>query len=231
MSRTRSISLSVVGALVLSGVVLVPAAVGGPKTCGSASTNWVYCYGNNEEMSKQLVEGSGGAAALTATIGGGEAKFECKTSTLTAELESSGKGGGRIALHECSESKPKHCRLTAAEEKEIELPFAESLTGKLEAGKAEAVFTGTGPAEEIYDITLEAETGECTDAGSYSITGKQGTELPGAETSAEVHEIVATKSLSKLKIGGNSASLTSTDKVKMSSSHGGSLDWYVGLGS
>ncbi len=113
----------------LSAVVLVPAAVGGPKTCGSSSTNWVFCYNNNEEMSKQQVEGSGGLAVLVATIGGSEAKFECESSTLVAELESSGKGKGTLTLHKCIETKPKHCKLTAAEEKEIELPFAESLTG------------------------------------------------------------------------------------------------------
>ena len=229
MSRTKLILTALLGAFVVSAVVLAP-AMAEPKKCGSTSTSWVFCYGNNEEMSNQKVEGSGGLAVLTATIGA-EAKVECESSTLVAELESSGKGKGTITLHKCTEIKPKHCRLTAEEENEIKLAFAESLTGKLEAGKSEAQFAGTGSGEEIYNLEIEAETGECMDSGGYTITGKQGSELPGAETSAEAHETIATKLLGKLKIGGNSASLSAADKLKMSSSHDGSLAWYVGLGS
>lgn len=230
MSRTRLMILTLLAVFGVSAVVL-PSAMAEPKKCGVASpTHWAFCYANNEEMTKQLVEGSGGAATIAASIGA-EAKFECKSSTLVAELESSGIGGGKLALHECIETKPKHCRLTAAEEKTIELTFAESLSGKLEAGKSEAQFAGTGSGEEIYHLEIEAETAECMDSGGYTVTGRQGSELPSAETSAELHEINATKLLSKLKIGGNNATLSATDKVKMSSSHGGSLAWYVGMGN
>jgi hypothetical protein len=230
MSRTRLMILALLAVFGVSAVVL-PSALAEPKKCGVASpTHWSFCYANGEEMTKQLVEGSGGPAVLAASIGA-EAKFECKSSTLVAELESSGIGGGRLTLHECSESKPRRCKLTAAEEKEIELTFAESLNGKLEAGKSEAQFAGTGSGEEIYKLTIDAETGECMNSGTYIVTGAQGSELPSAETSAELHEINATKLLSKLKIGGNNATLSATDKVKMSSSHAGSLAWYVGLGN
>jgi hypothetical protein len=230
MSRTRLMILALLAAFALSAFVL-PSAGAEPKKCGVASpTHWAFCYANGEEMTKQLVEGSGGTALIAASIGA-EAKFECKSSTLEAELESSGKGKGTLYLHECSESKPKRCKLTAAEEKTIELPFVESLNGKLEAGKSEAQFAGTGSSEEVYNLAIEAETGECMDSGVYAVTGRQGSELPSAETSAELHEINATKLLSKLKVGGNNATLSATDKVKMSSSHAGSLAWYVGLGN
>lgn len=230
MSRSRLISLSLLAAFALSAVVLTP-ALAEPKKCGVPSpTHWAFCYNNGEEMTSQKAEGSGGTAILAATIGG-EAKFECESSTLVAELESSGHGKGAITLHKCTELKPKHCRLTGEEEKEIELQFAESLTGKLEKGKSQAEFAGTGSYEEIYKLTIEEETNECMIAGSYTVNGKQGAELPNAESSLTEHEVVATKLLSKLKVGGNNASLTSTDKLKLSSSHDGSSAWYVGLGA
>jgi len=221
--------LALLAAFALSAVVLAP-ALAEPKKCGVPSpTHWAFCYGSGEEMVNQKAEGSGGTAILVATIGG-EAKFECESSTLVAELESSGQGKGTLTLHKCSELKPKHCKLTAAEEKEIKLAFTESLVGKLEKGKSETVFTGTGPSEEIYNLTIEEETNECMIAGSYKVAGKQGAELPSAESSLVEHEVVATKLLSKLKVGSNNASLSSTDKVKLLSPHEGS-SWYVGLGA
>jgi len=230
MSRTRLMILTLLAVFIVGAVVL-PSALAEPKKCATGSTHWVFCYNNNEEMSLQKVEGSGGKAVLASTIGG-EAKFECETSTLTAELESLGKGGGKLTLHTCKETKPEHCKLSAAEEKEIELPFVESLTNEYKKVPPEGTFAGTGANEEIYNLAIEHETSACViPAENYRITGKQGTELPKAEESLTEHEIVAKKSLSNLKVGGNEASLSATDKVKMSSSHGGSLAWYVGLGN
>jgi hypothetical protein len=231
MSRTKLMILALLAAFAVSAIVLTP-ALAEPKKCATGSTHWVFCYNNNEEMSSQKVEGSGGKAVLASTIGG-EAKFECETSTLTADLESLGKGKGTITLHTCKETKPEHCRLTAAEETEIKLAFSESLSSEFKKEiPPEAAFAGTGSGEEIYNLTIEHETSACViPAGGYKITGKQETELPKAEESLAEHEIVAKKSLSDLKVGGNEASLSATDKVKMSSSHGGSLAWFVGLGN
>lgn len=231
MSRTRLILMALLAAFVASAVVLAP-AIAEPKKCATGSTHWVFCYNNNEEMSNQKAEGSGGTAILASTIGG-EAKFECGTSTLVAELEASGKGKGTITLHTCKETLPEHCKLTAAEETAIKLPFAETLSSEYKKGvPPEAAFAGTGSDEEIYNLEIEHEAGGCAiPAGKYKITGKQETELPNAEESLPEHEIIAKKSLSDLKVGGNSASLSATDQVKMSSSHGGSLAWYVGLGN
>jgi hypothetical protein len=231
MSRTRLILLALLAVFAVSAVVL-PSALAEPKKCSTGSTHWVFCYNNNEEMSLQKAEGSGGKAILASTIGG-EAKFECETSTLVAELEASGKGKGTITLHTCKETKPEHCRLTAVEEKAIELPFVESLTSEYKKEvPVEAAFAGTGSNEEIYNLTIEHETSACPiPTGGYKITGKQETELPNAEESLTEHEIVAKKSLSDMKVGGNAASLSATDQVKLSSSHDGSSAWYVGLGN
>ena len=138
-----------------------------------------------------------------------------------------------LTLHNCKETLPEHCKLSAAEKTEIKLAFAETLSSEFKKGvPPEAAFAGTGSNEEIYNLTIEHETSACPiPAGGYKITGKQETEIPNAEESLNEHEIVAKKSLSDLKVGGNEASLSATDKVKMSSSHGGSLAWYVGLGN
>jgi hypothetical protein len=231
MSRTRLIILALLAVFTVGAVVL-PSALAEPKKCATGSTHWVFCYNNNEEMGSQAIGGSGGKAVLASTLGG-EAKFECETSTLSGDLESLGKGKGTITLHTCKETKPEHCRLTEAEETAIELPFVESLSSEFKKGvPPEAAFAGTGSNEEIYNLTIEHETSACPiPIASYKITGKQETELPNAEESLTEHEIVAKKSLSDFKIGGNEATLSATDKVKMSSSHGGSLAWYVGLGN
>lgn len=232
MSRTRLISLGVLVVVALSAIVLAP-AMAEPKKCGVPSpTHWAFCYGSgNEEMTLQKVDGSGGAASLTVMFGS-EAKFECESNTVVAELEASGKGGGKITLHKCKETTPEHCKLTTAEEKEIELPFGESLTGKLESpGKPKTVLAGGQPGEEFASIGIEDATSACTiPAERYKVTGQQNAELPSAGESLVEHEIVAKKSLSNLKVGGNEASLSATAKIKLLSPHEGST-WYVGLGN
>jgi hypothetical protein len=233
MSSLRLITLGLLAALAVSAVALAPAGAEESKKCGvSSPTRWVFCYNNKEEFSgPQNVEGTGGVSILAATIGAAEAEFECKEVKLVAELEAEGKGGGTITLSKCKETKPAHCKLSNAEEKEIKLKFAESLIGKLEKGKSETELSGTGPSEEISKLNIEHETSECAIvAGGYKVTGKQDAELPSVETLLVEHEVVAAKSGSHFKIGGNEASLSSTIKIKLSTTHVGET-WYVGLGT
>jgi hypothetical protein len=240
MSRTRlMIPAALLAAFALSVVALAGVQAGAgaeePKKCGVGSpTTWAFCYAPSKEeigAPVQLATGSGGVAILAATIGS-EVKIECKENTLTAELKSSGKGVGTLTLFKCKETKPAHCRITAAEEKEINIPLKESLTGKLETpGTPEAVFTGTGAGEELITLVLERETTECpVTEGSYKVTGKQNTELPEAEKPLVEHEFIAKKSGSNFKIGGNEATLSVTDKVKLTTTHEGSM-WDIGLGT
>jgi hypothetical protein len=234
MSRSRLISLGLLAAVALGAVVLAPALAEEPKKCEITSpTHWVFCYNTKEEMGKpvQKISGGGGVSVLTATIGS-EARFECKENTLVAELESSGKSKGTITLLNCKETKPLHCRLSAAEEKEIKIHVLESLIGKLEKpGEPEAEFTGAGAGEELITLEIEHAPNECPiPAGGYKVTGKQDTELPKAEESLAEHEVIAKKISSKMKIGGNEASLSSASKVKLLAPHEGAA-WYVGLGT
>jgi hypothetical protein len=232
MSRFRLISLCLLAALAVGAVVLAPAGAEEPKKCGVESpTHWVFCYSSKEEIGKpvQAITGTGGTAKVVASIPT-ETKIECEKSSLAGDLEPEGTGGGTLTLSKCKMTKPAHCRLTEAEESQIQLDFATSLSGKLKAGDVEAAFAGTGPAEEIYVLTVDENGGECAEAGSYVVNGKQATELPSAESSLVEHEMVTRKTGSTFKIGEYNATLTTTLKVKLSSTHVGE-GWYVGLGT
>jgi hypothetical protein len=231
MSRFRLISLCLLAAFSLAAVVLAPAGAEETKKCGVENpSHWVYCYNNNNEIGNpvQEVSGTGGKVTMVAKIGV-EVRVECKESTLVAELEPEGTGGGTLTMYNCKETKPAFCKLTKAEEKEIALQFASTLTGELSPGEVEADFSGTGPEEEIYELQIEAETGECAiPEGGYPVSGKQKTELPSGETSQVEHEIVAKKSGSELMIGESEATLSTKLKVQLSSTNEGE-SWYVGL--
>jgi hypothetical protein len=231
MSRFRLISLCLLAAFSLAAVLLAPAGAEEPKKCGVESpSHWVYCYSNNDEIGNpvQDVSGTGGLVTMVANMGV-EVRIECEKSTLAAELEPEGTGGGTLTLHNCEETNPAFCRLTKAEEKEIALQFAATLTGELSPGHVVADFSGTGVGEEIYELQIEDETSECAiPEGNYKITGKQKTELPSGESSLVEHEIVAKKSGSEWKIGESKATLSTKLKVKLSSTHEGE-SWHVGL--
>lgn len=233
MSRFRLISSCLLAAFALGAVVLASAGAEEPRKCGVENpTHWVFCYSNHEEIGKpvQDVTGEGGVATLVAKMSG-EARVECEKSSLTGELEPEGKGGGTLALSKCKMTKPAGCKLTEVEGKEIKLRFAVELTGKLSAGDAGATFSGTGSGEEVYILFIEHENSECAiTAGGYKVSGKQSAELPSAESALVEHEIVAKKSGSSFKIGEDSATLSDTVKVKLSSPHEGET-WYVGLGT
>lgn len=234
MKRFRSITVGLLVVSAVSAIMLTSAGAEGPKKCGVASpTHWAYCYGsNNEEMggTTQDASGTGGTGKLVARLNGAEAKFECSSTSISEELKAGGKAGGTMKLFGCKETKPANCVLTKAEEKEIELPFAGSLIGKLEkSGDPEAVMAGTGSGEEVGTITIE-HAGECPiPADTYTVTGKQYVEVTKAEEALATHEQVATKANSDFKVGENSASLEGTDTVKLTTTNEGAT-WYLGLG-
>jgi hypothetical protein len=140
-----------------SAVASAPAPAEAKKCEVESPTHWVFCYSNKEEIGNpvQKVSGMGGVSILVGTIGV-EVKFECKENDFAAELELTGKAKGTTTLLKCKETKPAHCKLVAAEEKEIKIRLTESLIGKLEKpGKPEAEFTGAGIGEELFSVEHE----------------------------------------------------------------------------
>jgi hypothetical protein len=80
---------------------------------------------------------------------------------------------------------------------------------------ATGLITGTRSGEELTTLTIAG--GSCIIAGTYTVSGLQTVELPSGKTSLVEHEIVAKKSGSKLKLGTESVSLSSTAKVHLAS--------------
>jgi hypothetical protein len=129
-----------------------------------------------------------------------------------------GKGSGVFIFLGCRIEKPAGCKLSAAQEVKLEANF----TTQQESATL-ATLTGSGPGEEFISVTIENKPGEtCAATGSYTITGKQMVESPtGAEGKVE-QEVVAKKSESLLKAGGNSVSLSSKGEVHLGGADKGS---------
>ena len=122
---------------------------------------------------------------------------------------------------------PANCKLSAAQETKIlTVAFTDELVGVLVAGKAKDLFKGAGATEEFATLEVEAPAGCNIPAGNYEVTGLQEANLPESESHKVKHTIEATKALSKLKLGGNTASFSATVEAELASK----LAWGVLLG-
>lgn len=229
MSR---IKLLLLGLLVAVAVSAIGSASASAACGGSPPTHFVWCNDANpmEELGTPPVHviGVSGLSLLAATISGVPTKFHCKKDDFLGVLELLGLGHGIIIFLECKMLEPEKCKLSEADEAKIQTTeFGEELVGTLAAGKAKAKFTGTGATEKFATLEVEAPAGCNVPAGNYEVTGLQEAELPESESMKVKHEVKATKALSKLKVGGNTASFSSTAEVELESK----LAWGVLLGT
>jgi hypothetical protein len=150
-------------------------------------------------------EGASGVSLLAATIAGVKFEVECTQDTSTGALEAGGDGSATLLLKTCKESKPVNCSVP------------ETIEGKLK----DKLIGGETPEEEfeaasgetIFEIKLTGS--ECAIKGTYTTTGTQKCELPKASEELVEHEVVCKKSGSSLKISGNAATFSSTEKAKL----------------
>jgi hypothetical protein len=165
----------------------------------------------------ELALGLGGLSVLAGTIGGAEVKADCQDAHSHGELTLLGEGSGAFVFLGCKLEKPAGCKLSAAQEKEVEAHF----TTRQESATL-ATLTGSGPGEEFINVTIERKSGEsCAAEGQFTITGKQMVESPtGGEGKVE-QEVVAKKSESLLKVGANSVSLSSKGEVHLGGANKG----------
>jgi hypothetical protein len=190
------------------------------KECGTGK-HWVVCSDGGGDLAGERLEGTVGLALLASTIGGVEAKFDCLKGTINEESELAGALNGLILFRECTELKPANCKLSAADEKEIDAEFnAQLASGSLE------LLTGAGASEEFAKIEI-ASGGGCAVPGTYALTGRQKVETPKGEELLTEHEDVAKKSGSTLKLGTEVASFSDSGKIKLSSG----LSWLTRLGA
>ncbi|HEY2283919.1 MAG TPA: hypothetical protein VGH60_10260 [Solirubrobacteraceae bacterium] len=217
MSRFRLILLG------LLAVVAVGAVSAGPASADSCNggAHVVFCTSpGNLPLVGETVLGSGGLALLASIIGGAEAKFHCPSFDVTGTLGELGVGKGLLLFLNCKEELPGGCKLSAANEKEIDANFntQQQTTGL-------ALDTGSGTGEEFTSLAVESKPGEsCAANGTLKVTGKQMVETT---TGAAVNQTVtAKKAESFLKLGAEKASFNGVAQVHLGGANLGSA-WLV----
>jgi len=223
MTRFRLILLSLFAVFAFSALASASASA---NKCllGGINHKWLFCDHTGLEIaSGTLFLGLGGLALLAGTVNGAEIKFHCLDFHIHGLLLPLGRIHRlRLWFLWCRVVKPATgCKLSAAQEKEIEATANGELTGGLSA-----TFTGEGSGETFATLELENSGGTCPVTGALPVKGSQLVELPHGEESLVDHEIVAKKAGSHLTFNGQPASFSGTGKVHLASL----LPWLVMLG-
>ncbi|HEY2283921.1 MAG TPA: hypothetical protein VGH60_10275 [Solirubrobacteraceae bacterium] len=217
MSRFRLVLL---GLLAVAAVSAVSAASASADSC-NGGTHLVFCTSpGNLPLVGETVSGLGGLALLTSIIGGAEAKFDCSDFHASGTLGELGASTGLLLFLNCKEEKPAGCKLSAANEKEIDAHFnAQQETTGL------ALDTGSGAGEEFTSLTVENKPGEtCAANGALKVTGKQMVET---STGAGLSQTVtAKKAESFLKLGVEKATFSGVAPVHLSGANA-DANWLV----
>ena len=184
------------------------------------------CLKNKEGVKKELeapnkLEGTSATSVLTATVLGAKVKITCTSDKFVDEPGSFDRESkGTVTFKECAVTEPeKNCKLPAVEKEKIVAPFTNLL--ELASGSAtKVIFTGAGEKELFAEITLENNgTENCAIKGTYKITGNTGSGCTfdsTIETFKLEHELTCVATGEALKLGGNTATFTTTAKIKSS---------------
>lgn len=156
------------------------------------------------------IEGTSGSSLIAGTVGVTEVRIECTQDTLTGSVESGGLGKTAVLLKKCVATKPAGCTVKLTIEASAKSAISEN------AEKLDEELTGSGIGEELAKVEIGGAG--CAAAGSFALDGKQLCELPNGEEALVEHEVVCKKAGSNLKLAGNAATLSSTEKVKLTTS-------------
>ena len=229
MSNFRLISLGLLAAVVVF-VASSASATEPPKKCGGkVTTTPNYCVaGLQLENSKgetisEKVEGTNGEALLKATIGGVTSEIKCSKGKSKGTIENgtggtAGKSTATIVFEACKLVAPTNCKLTAADEEEIETA---SLKGEL------TLLTGGRVGDKLESktsvfatISIEGKEVSCVIAEvgkpkAFAVTGSQLCEVDSnnteAEKEAEKHKLICKASGSSLEAGQNNPATMSNE--------------------
>jgi hypothetical protein len=188
-------------------LVLLSALALGAASAASASAS-EYLIEGKQVTEATNTEGTSGLSLLTGKVGGAEVKLECAKDTFTGTVEAAGKSTATLLLKECAETKPASCKVPAT----IEGKLKDKLIGSL---APEDEFEATKAEGTIAEIAVSGAG--CAITGTYALKGTQVCELPKVEEELTEHEIVCKKTGSKLKLGSETASFSSTEKAKLTS--------------
>ncbi len=213
MSRFR---LFLLGLLAVGAVSAVSAGSASADTC-NGGTHVVFCTSpGNLPLVGESILGLGTLALLAGIVGGLESRFHCPDFHVTGTLGELGAATGLLLYLHCTMEKPAGCKLSAANEKEIDAKYTEK-----QETVALATLTGSGAGEEFTTLTIESKPGEtCVVTGALTVSGKQMVET---STEAAVNQTVtAKKSESSLKLGASAASFSGVAKVHLGGANIGS---------
>jgi hypothetical protein len=160
-----------------------------------------------------VVGGSSTVSKLEAKLFGVKVKIECASSTYTGTLAAAGASTGTISFSGCT------VKAGSKEKCKVVEPITAELKDQLVEVK-KALQDEFSPAEGgiFVKITIEAEGGTCSVAGTFEVTGTQNCELPSSTVEALEHEIVC-KPVKTLKLGGEEAKFTSTQVITTEEPH------------
>jgi hypothetical protein len=229
MSRTRLILLGLLAVLAAGVVTTASAEPPPPSGSCTAPGTPAYCVAGTPlvSASEKTESTSSGGAVLKATIASVSSEIKCKKDKSKGTIEGGtagtvGKSTATMVFEECEMVAPTSCKLSAADEGEIETTL---LKGELvmTSGRVEDKLeskTGT-----FAGIEIEGKESSCAIASvgkpkSFAVTGSQLCEVDSSNTEAEMeaatHKIKCTNPVG-LKIGGNKAEITSEATVKLTS--------------
>jgi hypothetical protein len=205
MSRFR---LLLLGLLAVLAVGAVSAASASAETC-NGGVHLVFCNDANVPLHGETILGLGGLALLASILGGAEAKFHCPDFHVTGTLGLLGASTGLLLFLHCKLEKPAGCKLSVADEKEIDAKYtAQQETLTL------ALFTGSGAGEEFTSLHVEKNGAEtCAATGTFKVTGRQMVETSAGVTVDQT--VTAKKAESFLKLGVEAASFNGVAKVHL----------------
>ena len=229
MSRTRLILLGLLAVVAVGAMIASTSGAEPPVgACTTVTSAPAYCVAGVPPASPEKFEGTNiGEATLKATVSMVKTEIKCETGKSKGTIEDGAAGTvGKSAVTDtfegCKMIKPASCKLTAADEKEIE-------TAPL---KGELVMTGSRIEDKLESktstfapISIEGKESSCVIAEvekpqSFDVTGSQLCEVDSsnttAETEAATHKIICKYAGSSLKVGGK-AEITSEATVKLTS--------------
>jgi hypothetical protein len=177
--------------------------------------------GGNEEWDTVAIteagfEGTSGTSKLESGLAGTKLIIECSKSTTKGFLKAAGTSEGEVKFTECKVFNSSHellsnCKVTEP----IEFKFTGQLIQNAK-GEAEDEFKSTKSDETFVEITIGGSL--CAvKFNNLKVKGTQTCELPSTELASQTHKIVCTSAGSKLKLGNEVATFTSTEKVNLAS--------------
>jgi hypothetical protein len=215
MTRFRLVLLSLFAVFAVGALASASASA---EECQNG-TKALFCLSSgNTPIHLEKVLGTSGLSLLAGTIGGAEVRIHCKDDLFSGLLRLLGLATAEVDFLGCVAEKPTTCTSSTLILANAHIQLLSELMPAL------GLATGTGPEEEFAKVTLSG--GSCVIAGTYTITGLQPLEFPDGEIGLVDHKIIAKKALSKLKLGVEKASFSSTALVHLASS----ASWLIMLG-